>query len=706
MPSRACRKIALLLLTTALTGAAWAKPTLPAQSPFAKPSGLPFDAPAFDRIKDADFQPAIDAGMAEEAAQIQAIATSKEKPSFDNTIAAMERSGDLLANVGQLFQFLVGANSDETLSKVSEAEAPRLQAHEDAILLNAGLFKRVKTLYDTRDTLGLEPSKKFLLERTYARFVHAGAQLAPADQAALRKINGQIATLSAQYRDKLQAAADANAVVVDTKEELAGLSDGEIANAAAAAKAKHLDGKYVLVLRNTTQQPQLASLQNRAIRLKLLAASESRGDTAGPHDLRDIIATLAQLRAQRAKLLGYPNFAAYKMAEQMAKTPERAGGLLRDLVPAATAKARAEAAEIQAEIDADHGGFTLTAADWSFYAEKVRKAKYAIDEAEVKPYFLLDRVVQDGVFFAANQLYGLTFKPRTDIPVYQPDMKVWEVFDADGKSLALFYADYFARPNKDGGAWCSGLNAPSGMAGRKPIVINVTNFAKPAPGAPALISFDDVTTLFHEFGHAIHAMISTQYFPSQNGFNMPTDVIEFPSQFNEHWALDPTVFAHYAKHYRTGEAMPQALVDKIKAGRTYGEGYATTELLAAALLDLDWHSLGADAPKQDPDQFEAAALKREGIDLAQVPPRYRSPYFLHIWGNGYESNYYSYTWGEILDDDAYEWFVEHGGLTRANGQRFRDLMLGPGYTDDPMVLYRNFRGADPSVEALKRNRGL
>jgi peptidyl-dipeptidase Dcp len=448
----------------------------------------------------------------------------------------------------------------------------------------------------------------------------------------------------------------------------------------------------------------MASLKNRALRQRILAASEMRGDASGKNDLRDLIATLAKLRAEKGRLLGFPSFAAYTLDDQMAKTPEAAKKLLSDLVPDATAKAKQEAAEIQAVIDDQKGGFTLTAADWSFYADQVRKSKYSVDDSEVRQYFELDRVLKDGVFFAANQLYGITFKERTDLPVYQPDMKVFEVFDADGKSLALFYVDYFARANKNGGAWCNYLNEPSGLDGRKPVIINVANFTKPEAGQPALISFDDVTTMFHEFGHALHAMFSVQYYPTENGFNLPTDVIEFPSQFNEHWALDPTVLANYAKHYKTGAA--QALVDKIKQAKNYGEGYATTELLAAALLDLEWHTLPPDAPKQIPDIFEASALKKNDIDLAQVPPRYRSPYFLHIWGEGYEANYYSYLWGEILDDDAFEWFTEHGGLTRANGQRFRDMMLGPGYTADPMALYRAFRGADPSVASLERARGL
>jgi peptidyl-dipeptidase Dcp len=679
---------------------------LPATNPLAAEPTLPYGAPSFDKIKDTDYQPAIEAGIAQNLADAEAIASDPAKPTFDNTITALEKSGQLLNRAQNLFQNVLQANSSDVLQKVNQDEAPKLSALSDAINLNPKLFARIETLYDARDTLGLNSDQKFLLETYYKKFVHAGAKLSDADKTKLKDLNGKIATLQAQYQDKLLAAADANAVVVDSKAELDGLSDAEIAVTAEAAKAKKLDGKYVIVLRNTTQQPILASLKNRDLRARILKASETRGDTVGPTDLRDLIATLAQLRAEKAKLLGFKNYAAFVMALQMARTPEAAEKLLNDLVPATTAKANAEAKEIQALIDHQKGGFKLAASDWEYYADQVRKAKYALDDSEVKQYFVLDRVLQDGVFFAANQLYGLTFKERTDLPVYQPDVRVFEVHDADGKFLTLFYADYFARPNKQGGAWCSFMNAPSGLDSRTPILINVANFTKPAPGEATLISFDDVTTMFHEFGHALHAMFSVKYYPSQNGFNLPTDVIEFPSQFNEHWATDPTVFAHYAKNYKTGEPMPQALFDKIKAAKTYGQGYAFSEVLAASLLDLEWHSLKADAPKQVPDVFEAAALKRVKMDSADVPPRYRSPYFLHIWANGYEANYYSYTWGEILDDDAFEWFQENGGLTRANGQRFRDKMLGPGYVADPMALYRDFRGRDPSVKALERNRGL
>ena len=702
---------ALLILPSALMTAPAAMAATPAapmssSNPLAGVSHLPFGAPRFDAIKDADFQPAIEAGIAELQTESDKIARNSAAPTFDNTITAMEESGELLARANGLFQNLVSSNTSDTLDKVNEAEAPRLQAANDATLLNPKLFARVKTLYDARETSGLTANQKFLLQLYYKRFVHAGALLSDADKAKLTDINGKIASLQAQYQSKLLAAGNAGAVVVTDKSQLDGLSDAQITAAATAAKARKLDGQYLIVLTNTTQQPILASLKNRDLRARILAASEMRGDQAGATDLRDLIATLAQLRAHKARLMGFSSYGGYVMVDQMAKNPETAKKLLTDLVPSATAKAHSEAAEIQALIDAQKGGFTLAAHDWEFYADQVRKAKYSLDDGQVKPYFELNRVLQDGVFFAAHRLYGLTFKERHDIPVYQPDVRVFEVFDADGKHLALFYADYFTRPNKSGGAWCNFVNQPSGLDKTKPIVVNVANFTKPAAGEPALISFEDVTTMFHEFGHALHAMFSVQYYPSQNGFNLPTDVIEFPSQFNEHWALDPIVFGNYAHHYKTGAAMPTALVDKIRAARTYGQGYATTELISAALLDLEWHALPADAPKQNPDVFEAAALKKDGVDLVQVPPRYRSPYFLHIWANGYESNYYSYTWGEILDDDAFEWFTEHGGLTRANGQRFRDKMLGPGYVNDPMVLYRDFRGRDPSVTALERERGL
>jgi peptidyl-dipeptidase Dcp len=677
-----------------------------ANNPFAEPSTLPFQAPAFDRIKDSDYQPAIEEGMRRQIAEVETIANDPSAPTFANTIEAMERTGMLLTRAAKVFFNLAQSNTNDTIQKVEAEESPKLAAHSDAIYLNPKLFARVKALYDTRDTLGLDAEQKFLVERYYRNFVRAGALLSDADKATLRALNQEESTLSTQFREKVLADTAASAIVVDNVKDLDGLSEGDIAAAAQAAKDRKLEGKWVLTLRNTTQQPALASLKNRAIRQRLFNASVQRGSHGGANDTTALISRMAQLRAQRAKLLGYPNYAAYSLDDQMAKTPENAIKLLTDLVPASTQKARDEAAKMQKLIDKQHGGFQLTGADWDFYAEQVRKAEYDLDESQVKPYFELDRVLHDGVFFAANQLYGLTFKERKDIPVYQPDVRVFEVFDADGHSLALFYGDYFARDNKSGGAWMDSFVDQSGLFGTKPVVFNVTNFTKPSPGQPALLSFDDVNTMFHEFGHALHGMFSNVKYPTLAGTNVPRDFVEFPSQFNEHWALEPHVFANYAKHYQTGAPIPQALVQKIKNSRTFNQGYATVEYLAAALLDLAWHDLPAGAPLQSVATFEPAALQRFKIDMTAVPPRYHTPYFSHIWGGGYSAGYYAYMWSELIDDDAYYWFKEHGGMTRENGQRFRDMVLSRGGTQEAAVLYRAFRGRDPIAEPLLIERGL
>ena len=675
-------------------------------NPLLAPSTLPYQAPPFDKIHDADYAPAIDAAMRAHDTEISAIAGNHAAPDFDNTIVAMERSGALLTRVSQIFGNITQSNTDDALDKAKEEIDPKLQAHQDGITLNPLLFARVKAVYQKRGSLGLDAKSLYLLEQTYKHFVHAGAALAPADQARLRTLNQQITVLQTSFQQKLLAATAGGAVVVDNVSELAGLDAAEVGAAAEAGKTRGHAGKYVLPLRNTTQQPSLAKLTDRDLRARIMAASETRGDGPGPNDVRDLVAQLARLRADKARLMGFDSFSAYALDDQMAKNPAAAMKLLDSLVPGATAKARGEAADMQAIIDAQHGGFKLASYDWNLYSEQVRRQKYDLDEAQVRPYFELDRVLHDGVFFAATKLYGITFKERHDIPVYQPDVRTFEVFDADGTPIALFYADYFARPNKQGGAWCDEFVPPSGLLGLKPVVVNVASLSKPAPGQPALISFDDVTTMFHEFGHALHAIFSNQHFPSQSGFGVPRDVVEFPSQFNEHWALDATVFANYAHHYGTGAAMPAEMVDKIKRAKTFNQGYMLTEYLAAALLDLEWHSLPAGAALQTPDTFEAAALKKHDIDVATVPPRYRTTYFAHIWAGGYASGYYAYLWGEVLDDDAYAWFTEHGGLTRANGQRFRDMMLAPGHTADPMELYRAFRGHDPDTAPLLRQRGL
>ncbi|HBZ45955.1 MAG: dipeptidyl carboxypeptidase [Stenotrophomonas rhizophila] len=675
-------------------------------NPLLSASTLPFQAPPFDRIKDSDYLPAFNEGMKQHLAEVRKIADNAEPATFDNTIEALERSGETLDRVSRVFFGLVQADTNEARQKIQEEVAPKLAEHQDEISLDPKLFARIKTIYDQRASLGLDPVQTRLVERDYQEFVRAGAQLNDADKAALRKLNVEETTLATQFHTRLVAATAAAAVVVDDKANLAGLGEDEINTAAADAKARNLEGKFLLPLQNTTQQPVLASLSNREQRAAVLKASETRAERGDGNDTRETVQRLAQLRAQKAKLLGFENYAAYSLADQMAKTPAAALKLLTDTVPAATNKARGEITEMQKVIDAQKGGFQLAASDWDFYAEQVRKAQYDLDESQIKPYFELDNVLQNGVFYAATQLYGITFKPRTDIPTYHPDMKVYEVFDKDGTSLALFYTDYFKRDSKSGGAWMDVFVEQNGLTGAKPVVYNVCNFTKPAAGQPALLSFDDVTTMFHEFGHALHGMFSNVKYPSIAGTSTSRDFVEFPSQFNEHWALDPKVFANYAKNYKTGEPMPQALVDKILKARTFNQGYATTEYLSAALLDLAWHTQPADAKLQDVAPFEAAALKKYKVDLAQVPPRYRTTYFDHIWGGGYSAGYYAYFWAEVLDHDSFEWFKEHGGLTAENGQVFRDKILSRGNSVELADLYREFRGKDPSVEPLLVNRGL
>ena len=675
-------------------------------NPFATASPLFDQAPAFDRIHDGDFAPALEEGMRDQRAEVHQIAVDTAAPTFQNTIVALERSGAMLTRAFKVFNALTGANTDDTLQKVQTDEAPRLAAHLDAIHLNDTLFRRVKAVYDRRAALGLDSVGKVLVERYYRDFVRAGALLSKPDQARLRALNEEEAKLSTDFQNHLLAATKAGALVIADKAELDGLSDAEIAAAAAAAKARKLDGKWVLPLQNTTQQPFQASLKNRAVRERLFRASTTRTEHGDSNDTRAITKRLAALRAERAALLGYPDYAAYALDDDMAKTPAAAIKLLEDLVPAATGRARREAADMQALIDREKGGFKLEPWDWQYYAEQVRKAQYALDESQLKPYFELDRVLHDGVFYAANALYGLTFKERKDLPVYQPDVRVFEVFDASGTSIGLWYCDYFKRDNKGGGAWEDSYVDGTGLLKTKPVVFNVANFTKPAPGEPALLTYDDVKTMFHEFGHALHGLLTHVEYPRLAGTNVPIDFVEFPSQFNEHWALYPSVLARYARHYQTGAPMPATLLEKLKKARTFNEGFETTEYVAAALLDMAWHTLPVGAEQADVDSFEAQALKRFHVDVPEVPPRYHTTYFAHIWSGGYSANYFAYMWAEVLDDDAYAWFTEHGGLTRANGDRFRDLILSRGSTNDVGVLYRAFRGRDPVVEPLLEARGL
>src|SRR5271165_739 len=678
------------------------------QNPLYSPSTLPFHAPPFDKIKDEDYQPAIEAGMSQELTEIQSIADNPAPPTFENTLVAMEKSGELLDRASNAFDGVVGANTNPALEKVQADEAPKLAAFRDAIYLNAKLFSRVSTIYNQRESLHLDPESLRLLQVTYDEFVRSGANLSDNDKAELKKLNEQIATLSNDFRSKVLEATKNGAYSSSDKNALAGLSDAQIAAAAEAAQGRKLQG-YLIPLQNTTQQPDLALLTLRSTREALYERSWNRTERGDTNDTRDIIAHLAQLRARRAQLLGFPNHAAWRLGDQMAKTPEAALKFMDALVPASTGKAASEGADIQTLIDAQKGSFTLQAWDWDFYADQVRKAKYDLNDAEVKPYFELNNVLENGVFYGATQLYGITFRERKDIPVYHPDVRVFEVFDADGKSLALFYGDYFKRDNKNGGAWMSNFVTESTLLGNRPVVYNVANLPKPAPGEPALITFDDVTAMFHEFGHALNGMFANTIYPSLSGANTARDFVEFPSQFNEHWALYPAVFNHYARHYKTGEPMPVELIAKIRKSATFNQGYKLTELLAAAELDMQWHTLPASAPLQEPDAFQQQALEKTHLLINAVPPRYRSTYFSHIWSGGiggYSAGYYAYLWAEMLDDDAFQWFEDNGGLTRPSGDRFRQMILSRGNTENLQKLYEAWRGQPPSVQPMMKYRGL
>jgi peptidyl-dipeptidase Dcp len=681
-------------------------PAALAANPFADPSLLPYHAPAFDKIKDSDYAPAFTQGIQQQDAEIAAIAGSSAAPSFENTVVAIERSGRMLDRVSETFFNVQQANTDPALDKVLSDVAPQLAAHNDAIYLNGKLFARVKAVYDQRATLGLDPESLTLLSYYYRQFTHAGANLSEADKTRLKAINQRDASLEAAFQQQLVAATKAGALVLDDKKDLAGLNADQIANAAHEAESRGLKGKFVIPLQNTTQQPLLASLADRSVREKLYNARWLATEKGDKNDTRAAIAEIAQLRAQKAKLLGYADFASYTLYDQMANTPAKVDDFLRQLVAPAGAKAKDEAKLIQAAIDKDGTHFDLKPWDWERYAEQVRKERYDLDEDELRPYFEVNNVLQNGVFYAANQLYGVTFKQRRDLPVYQPDVMVFEVFDKDGSSLGLMYFDYFKRDNKAGGAWMNNFVQQSKLLGTKPVIYNVANFTKPAPGQPALISFDDVTTMFHEFGHALHGFFADQTYPSLSGTNVARDFVEFPSQFNEHWALEPQVLKHYAVNYKTHQPIPQALVDKIKKSQSWDQGYALAELLAASDLDMQWHALKADAPRQDVDAFETMALKATHTDYPDVPPRYRSSYFLHIWANGYAAGYYAYQWTVMLADDSYDWFEKHGGLTRANGQRFRDLILSRGHTMDYGPMFRGFYSKDPEIGPMLVNRGL
>lgn len=672
-----------------------------ANNPFMKKSSLQYQAPEFDKIKDEHFKPALQYGLQAQQVEIQKIANQTAAPTFENTVLALENSGEVLKRAQIVFSNLTGSNTNPTLQKIDEEFAPKFAAQDDMIFLNDKLYQRFKAI----NTSGLDAESKRLTEYYLQKFEIAGADLSAAQKEEVKKVNGELATLSTQFSNKLLDARKNGAVLISDVKELDGLSADEIAAAAADAKAAGKSG-YLLNLLNTTQQPLLQNLKNRSTREKLFKASWFRAEKGNADDTRSILEKQARLRLQKAKLLGKNSFAEWKLQDQMAQSPDKAMNLLAQLAAPAVETARREADEIQDLIDKQKGGFTVQPWDWNFYSEQVRKAKYDLDENQIKPYFEVNTVLEKGVFFAAEKFYGITFKKRTDLPVYHPDVVAYEVFDRDGKSMAIYYLDFYTRDNKNGGAWMSNFVEQSHVNGTKPVIVNVFNYQKPAEGKPSLISYDDVSTMFHEFGHTLHGLFANQKFVSISGTNTPRDFVEFPSQINEFFALEPAVLKNYALHYQTKQPMPQSLVDKIKKAGAFNQGYSTTELVSAATLDMNWHSVTDESQLKPTLEFEKNVLNKYGFTLDAVPPRYHSPYFAHIWGGGYSAGYYAYMWSDVLNAAAWDYISKNGGMTRANGDRFRDYILSVGNSVDLNKAFKDFTGKDPDIKPLLRNKGF
>lgn len=675
------------------------------QNPLFQASTLQYQAPDFNAIKDEHFQPALEQGIKEQYQEILAIANNPAAPTFDNTIVAMEKSGALLNRASSVFYNLAGSNSNPTLRKIQGEMAPKMAAHSDNINLNPALFARIETIYNNRNSLGLTPEAVRLVEVYHQRFIMAGAKLTDEQKVKIRALNEEQSTLTNEFSQRLLRLTKDIAIVVDNKEQLAGLSDSEITSAANDAKAAGHDGKYLINITNTTRQPILASLENRELRQRIWEASANRG-LKGENETASLVSRLAQLRAERAALLGYENWASYRLAPQMAKTPEAVYSMFGSMVPAVVANTEKEAADIQAMINKTGGKFELAPWDWEFYAEKVRQEKYALDANSIRPYFEFNRVLEDGVFYTLKELYGVTLKPRPDLPVYHPDVKAYEMFDADGSSMAIFYADYFAREGKRGGAWMSSFVGQSFLEGTQPVVVNVMNIKKAPEGQPTFVSYNEVTTMFHEMGHGTHGMFSKVTYPSLSGTSVSRDFVEFPSTFEEDWAAHPKVLANYAKHYETGKPIPDELLQKLLKSGSFNQGFDTLEYMAAALVDMEWHSLSPDAPLQDVATFEANALKKHGLNITAVPPRYKSTYFAHAFPGGYSASYYAYMWSEILAADAFAYVQTQGGLNRDIGMKYRKTIREVGNSIAPMEAYKNFRGQEPTTEGLLNRRGL
>ena len=675
-------------------------------NPLLTESTLDYQAPDFSKIRPEHFVPAIKEGIRLQLAEIDSITSNTAAPTFENTVLAYEKSGRVLARATSILSGLVGADGTEELQKIDEETTPLLSDHQDALLLNEKLFARIKAVYEARQSLQGEDLR--LTELLYEQFVHEGALLSDADKATLKKLNSEIAVLQTKFTNQVNAGTKEAAVLVDKVEELDGLSQEAVTRAAEAATAAGHKGKYLLEQTNTSRPGYLAELNNRDVRRRVLEASLARCSSGDSTNTHTTITRLASLRAEKAKILGFPNFASWALKDQMAGRPEAVERLIQQLTPACRTKVAADVAELEAFAQQTEGkDFKLAAWDLDYYAERLKKAKYDLNEADLKPYLVLDSVLKNGVFYAANQLYGLTFKPRPDIPVYADGVQVYEVFDQDNTPMALFYTDYFRRPTKTGGAWMSNFVQQSTLFGTKPVIYNVCNFEAPAKGEPAFLTSDDVETLFHEFGHALHGLFASQKYETLSGTNTPRDFVEMPSQFNEHWMTDSLVLRHYARHYKTGEAMPQELIDKLKATATYGQSYSLAENLAAVAIDMAWGMLPAGETVKDVDAFEHDVLTRAGLDFALVPPRYRSAYYLHVFAGAYASGYYSYLWTEVLDHNIYDWFASHGGLTRQNGQRFRDEVLSRGNTAPVGTFFTTFTGLqEPDMSSLLRFRGL
>ena len=676
-------------------------------NPFFSISSLPFEAPDFDAISEEHFAPAFDEGMRRELAEIDSIASNPEPATFENTIVAMEKTGDLLTRAQRVFFNLTSAHTNDALQEIQSEFAPKFAAHSDNILLNRTLFERVESVYQQREDLDLDDASLKLLEDTHRNFVRAGAQLTEVEQTRMREINERISTLTTQFQESLLELNRERAVIVDDEALLDGMSGDRIAAAREAASNRGHEDKYLLSITNTTRVPILTSLNNRDLRERVWKASAYRGlGEDGGIDTRPIVKELVELRAERTELLGYPNFATFALEPQTAQSPENVLEMLTGLIPAVVSNAEQEGELIKQKMQEDGIDDDLQPWDWEFYAEKVRKEQYDIDEDEVRPYFEINRVLEDGVFYAMNRLYGVAFEERNDLPIYHPEVRVFNVYDEDGSQLGLFYADYFSRDSKRGGAWMNSFVVQSHLLDKKPVIVNVLNVSPPAEGEPALISFSNVTTMFHEMGHAVHGLFSDVNFPSQAGTSVPRDFVEFPSTFEEDWAIHPDVLRNYAIHYETGEPIPQELLDRVIAAQEFNQGFDTYEYLGATMVDLEWHLLDRDNVPGDVAEFENASLEKYNLDWYAIPPRYKSAYFSHIFSGGYSANYYAYIWSEILASDAFAFMREEGGLTRENGDRYRQHILSRGGSLDAMELYREYRGGDPDVRHLLRRRGL